>query len=147
MVQVTVSGMKSRGWGRIIQIGTGLANTPQAVLADYAAAKAALVNMTVSLAKALAGTNITVNTISPGVIGTAGVETVLKNAAERLGWGDDWPTIQKNWFEKMLHDHNVQRLGRVEEVAELVAFVASPVAGYINGANLRIDGGLSPSIN
>jgi NAD(P)-dependent dehydrogenase (short-subunit alcohol dehydrogenase family) len=100
MVQATVPGMKSRGWGRIIQIGTGLANTPQAVLADYAAAKTALVNMTVSLAKALAGTNITINTISPGAIGTAGVETVLKNAAERLGWGDDWPTIQKTGLKK-----------------------------------------------
>ncbi len=55
--------MKARGWGRIIQIGTGLANTPQPVLADYAAARAALVNLTVSLAKAVAGTNIKVNTM------------------------------------------------------------------------------------
>jgi len=52
--------------GRIINIGTGMATTPQLVMADYAAAKAALVNASVSLAKSLAGTGITVNTISPG---------------------------------------------------------------------------------
>jgi NAD(P)-dependent dehydrogenase (short-subunit alcohol dehydrogenase family) len=47
----------------------------------------------------------------------------------------------------MLSDKSVGRLGRVEEVADLVAFVSSPLADYINGANLRIDGGKSPSVN
>jgi NAD(P)-dependent dehydrogenase (short-subunit alcohol dehydrogenase family) len=47
----------------------------------------------------------------------------------------------------VLIDKTVKRLGRVEEVADLVAFVASPLADYINGANLRIDGGKSPSVN
>jgi NAD(P)-dependent dehydrogenase (short-subunit alcohol dehydrogenase family) len=47
----------------------------------------------------------------------------------------------------MLSDKTVKRLGRVEEVANLVAFVSSPLADYINGANLRIDGGKSPSVN
>jgi NAD(P)-dependent dehydrogenase (short-subunit alcohol dehydrogenase family) len=47
----------------------------------------------------------------------------------------------------MLSDKTVRRLGRAEEVAKLVAFVASPLADYINGANLRIDGGKSPSVN
>jgi NAD(P)-dependent dehydrogenase (short-subunit alcohol dehydrogenase family) len=105
------------------------------------------VNSTVSLAKALAGTGVTVNTISPGVIHTEGVERVLREAAKRLGWGDDWETIQRRWFEDVLSDKTVKRLGRVEEVADLVAFVASPLADYINGANLRIDGGKSPSVN
>jgi NAD(P)-dependent dehydrogenase (short-subunit alcohol dehydrogenase family) len=47
----------------------------------------------------------------------------------------------------MLSDKTVKRLGRVEEVANLVAFVSSPLSDYINGANLRVDGGKSPSVN
>jgi 3-oxoacyl-[acyl-carrier protein] reductase len=69
-----------RGWGRIINVATGMATTPQIVMADYAAAKAAMVNSTVSLAKALAATGVTANTVSPGVIHTEGVERVLREA-------------------------------------------------------------------
>ena len=85
--------------------------------------------------------------MSPGVIHTEAVERVLREAAQRLGWGDDWEIIQRRWFEDMLSDKTVKRLGRAEEVANLVAFVASPLADYINGVNLRIDGGKSPSVN
>jgi NAD(P)-dependent dehydrogenase (short-subunit alcohol dehydrogenase family) len=88
-----------------------------------------------------------VNTISPGVIQTESVERVLREAAERLGWGNDWQVIQRRWFEDVLSDKTVKRLGSIEEVANVVAFVASPLADYINGANLRIDGGKSPSVN
>jgi NAD(P)-dependent dehydrogenase (short-subunit alcohol dehydrogenase family) len=147
LVLAAVPDMKKAGWGRIINVATGMATTPQAVMADYAAAKAAMVNSTVSLAKALAGTGVTANTVSPGVIQTEGVERVLREAAERLGWGNDWEVIQRRWFEDVLSDKTVKRLGSVEEVANLVAFVASPLADYINGANLRIDGGKSPSVN
>jgi len=139
--------LRQAGWGRIINVATGMATTPQIVMADYAAAKAAMVNSTVSLAKALAGTGVTANTVSPGVIHTEGVEHVLRDAAQRLGWGEDWEIIQRRWFEDMLSDKTVKRLGRVEEVADLVTFLASPLADYINGANLRIDGGKSPSVN
>ena len=139
--------LRQAGWGRIINVATGMATTPQIVMADYAAAKAAMVNSTVSSAKALAGTGVTANTISPGVIHTEGVERVLRETANRLEWGGDWEIIQRRWFEDMLSDKTVKRLGRVEEVADLVAFVASPLADYINGANLRIDGGKSPSVN
>jgi NAD(P)-dependent dehydrogenase (short-subunit alcohol dehydrogenase family) len=147
LILAIVPDLRQAGWGRIINVATGMATTPQVVMADYAAAKAAMVNSTVSLAKALAGTGVTANTISPGVIHTEGVERVLREAAKRLGWGDDWEIIQRRWFEDVLSDKTVKRLGRVEEVADLVAFVASPLAGYINGANLRVDGGKSPSVN
>ena len=147
LVLAVAPDLRHAGWGRIINVATGMATTPQPVMADYAAAKAAMVNSTVSLAKALAGTGVTVNTVSPGVIRTEGVERVLREAAQRLGWGDDWQIIQRRWFEDVLSDKTVKRLGRVEEVANLVAFIASPLADYINGASLRIDGGTSPSVN
>ena len=147
MIKALVPAMRERKWGRIINIGTGLATTPEDALADYGAAKAALLNATVSLSKALARTGITVNSVSPGLIHTGGVEEVLKTHAARAGWKDDWGVVQINWFEQVLGNKTVDRLGTPQEVADFVAFVSSPLAGYINGANLRIDGGLTPSVN
>jgi len=86
MIKAVVPRMREIAWGRIINIGTGMATTPQPVMADYAAAKAALVNASVSLAKALAGTGITVNTISPGLIGTEGVERCCARRHRRTNW-------------------------------------------------------------
>jgi 3-oxoacyl-[acyl-carrier protein] reductase len=139
-IQGFLPGMRAKGWGRIIQIGTGEAINPFPTMPDYAATKAALLNLTVSLSKHLARSGITVNTVSPGIVVTPGVEEFYRLEASRRGWGDDWPTIEAHILADVL-DNPVGRLGRPEEVADLVAFVASPLAGYINGANLRIDGG------
>jgi NAD(P)-dependent dehydrogenase (short-subunit alcohol dehydrogenase family) len=68
--------MKKQNWGRIIQMASGEATQPFAFMPDYAASKAALVNLTVSLSKELANTGITVNTMSPGIIVTPGREIV-----------------------------------------------------------------------
>ena len=132
--------MRAAGWGRIVQIGTGEAINPFPTMPDYAATKAALLNLTVSLAKHLDRTGITVNTISPGLVVTPGVEKFYRLEATRRGWGQDWPGIEAAVLADIL-DNPTGRLGRPEEVADLVAFVSSPLAGYINGANLRIDGG------
>ena len=147
LIQAAVPAMRKRGFGRIINIATGMATAPQPDMADYAAAKAALINATVSLAKAVAGTGISVNAISPGLIATDGVERVLREAARTKEWSNDWNAIQQRWMREVLRSDLVPRLGKVTEVADLVAFIASPRAGYIHGANLRIDGGLVSSIN
>jgi 3-oxoacyl-[acyl-carrier protein] reductase len=139
-IQGFLPGMRAAGWGRVIQIGTGEAISPFPFMPDYAAAKAALLNLTVSLAKHLDRTGITVNTVSPGIIVTTGVKEFYQAEAARRGWGQDWPAIEARVLAEIL-DNPTGRLGRPEEVADLVAFVASPLAGYINGANLRIDGG------
>lgn len=139
-IQGLLPGMRTAGWGRIIQIGTGEAINPFPFMPDYAATKAALLNLTVSLAKHLDRTSITVNTVSPGIVVTPGVEKFYRAEATRRGWGQDWPTIEAKVLAEIL-SNPTGRLGRPEEVANLVAFVASPLAGYINGANLRIDGG------
>src|SRR5262249_51008646 len=70
LIQHLVPQMRERHWGRIIQIASGDATEPLAFMSSYAATKAALVNLTVGLAKSLANTGITVNTISPGIIAT-----------------------------------------------------------------------------
>ncbi len=66
-------------------------------------------------------------------------------AAER-GWGNEWADIEKGAVRDLV-PNPTGRVGQVEEVAALIAFVASPVAGFINGANIRVDGGVVGSIN
>jgi 3-oxoacyl-[acyl-carrier protein] reductase len=139
-VQGFLPAMRAGGWGRIIQLGTGEAINPLPTMPDYAATKAALLNLTASLSKYLTRSGITVNTVSPGIVVTPGVEQFYRREASRRGWGQDWTTIEAAVLAEVL-DNPVGRLGRPSEVADLVAFVASPLASYINGANLRIDGG------
>lgn len=146
LIQRLLPQMKARGWGRLIQMASGEATQPFAFMPDYAATKAALVNLTVSLAKEVARTGITVNTISPGIIVTDGVERFYREVATRRGWGTEWAAIEQGVLREVL-DNPVGRLGRVEDVSALVAFVASPLAGFIHGANLRVDGGSIGAIN
>jgi 3-oxoacyl-[acyl-carrier protein] reductase len=146
LVRELVPGMKRSGWGRIIQIASGVATQPFPIGPDYAASKAALVNATVSLAKALGGSGITVNTVSPGPIATPAAERVFREVAKERNWGDDWAQIERLAVENFVPTP-LGRMGTSEEVAVAVAFLASPVASYIHGANLRVDGGYVTTIN
>jgi 3-oxoacyl-[acyl-carrier protein] reductase len=140
MIDRFVTGMRTRQWGRVIQISTIGAIRPNKRMPHYYAAKAAMANLTASLVKELAGTGITVNTISPGLIHTAEVEASFRALAQRRGWGDDWNEIEARGVE-FLMPNPTGRLARREEVADLVTFVSSERASYLNGAHLRIDGG------
>jgi len=146
VLQAVLPQMKNLGWGRVVQISTGLATQPGTFMVDYAAAKAAMNNTTVSLAKEFARFGITINTVSPGPIVTPAFERVARGVAEANGWGGDWDEIEKRFVEESVST-SVGRAGRVEEIANAVAFLASPLAGFINGANLRIDGGFVTTVN
>ena len=123
--------MVERGWGRIVLLGTVGSTRPGVRRPGYYAAKAALPSIAVSLSQALTGTGVTVNVVSPGIIGTFEVQ-------ERLaGRGDD----QFAAHPRPARTTPPGGSATVEEVGDLVAFVASDRAGFVNGANLRIDGG------
>jgi 3-oxoacyl-[acyl-carrier protein] reductase len=110
----------------------------------YYASKAVLPNLCVSLAKELGGSGVTVNLVSPGIIATQEIKATLARRAEKKGWGSDWETIERE-ASRELFANPTGRIAKIEEVASLVAFVASGPASYINGANLRVDGGASDS--
>ena len=140
LVQGCVPAMKRRGWGRIVNLGTIGSHQPAAQRPAYYAAKGALATMSVSLAQELAGTGITVNTVSPGYVRTEQVEASYRKRAAALGWGSDWDAIVRKIVETDF-PNPCGRIAEREEVADLVAFLCSPRAGFINGQNIRVDGG------
>jgi 3-oxoacyl-[acyl-carrier protein] reductase len=142
MVHSFAAGMGERGWGRIIWLGTVGALRPAARMPHYYASKATLANVCVSLAKELSGSGITVNLVSPGLIATDEVRLHLEQRAREKGWGDDWETIQRSALKEMA-GATVGRIVEVDEVASLVAYLASERGGAINAAQIRIDGGAS----
>ncbi len=140
MIQGFLPQMKNLGWGRIIQISSVAGTNPSSTLPEYGATKAANINMTISLAKELGRTGITVNTVSPGPIATTGAIDLFRQVALEKNWGTDWKEIEKKVTQELL-TNMVGRFGTPEEVGNLVTFLASPAADFITGANYQISGG------
>jgi len=146
MIRIVLPGMRDQRWGRIIQIGSVVGWQPFAAKPHYCAARAAVLNITVSLAREVAETGITVNTVSPGIILTPPAQRYFLAMAEERGWEKDWKVIEKNILKERLYNPS-GRLGQPDDVAQLITFLASPLAGFINGSNYRIDGGATGSVN
>ena len=124
--QAALPFMQKKGWGRIINFSsTAGKNISTVGGAHYTAAKAGILGFTRHLAKEVARDGITVNAVCPGLIDTEMVRD----------------TINDERTQKYAESFPIPRLGKPEEVAELVAFLASNEAAYITGASLDINGG------
>lgn len=141
-----IPAMREAGWGRIITVSTRGVATPLPNMVEYSAAKAALANATGALAHELAGTGITANVVSPGVILTSGLREMFEARARAAGDDRSFEDLEGSVVADYA-PNPVGRLGRPEDVAAAVAFLTSPLADYISGATLRVDGGISPSTN
>ncbi|MBW9118258.1 SDR family NAD(P)-dependent oxidoreductase [Rhizobium cauense] len=145
MIKRLVPAMRQRGWGRVIQIGGGLAQQPMATQPEYNATLAARHNLAVSLARDLKGSGVTSNIVSPGAIRVSSVEDLLSAAASKFGWGTTWSDVEAGACRDLV-PNDIARLGRPEEIAAAVAYLSSHHADYISGAMIRVDGGLNRSI-
>jgi len=123
--QQVLLGMMRERWGRIINITSVVAEAGNAGQANYVASKAGLIGLTKSLAQEMASRNVTVNAIAPGFIDT-----------------DMTAGLPQEWKDKLLAAIPLGRLGKPEDVAAAVRFLASEEAGYITGQVLNVNGGM-----
>jgi NAD(P)-dependent dehydrogenase (short-subunit alcohol dehydrogenase family) len=138
--------MRAAKWGRVINIASLAGMMPPATRPDYSAAKAALIAMTASMAKAVAIDGVTVNTVSPGTIRSISLETGFRAVGLANGIPADAPWAQvEETVLPMFAQVPLRRVGTLEEIADAIAFLVSPRAGYITGSNLRLDGGMLPT--
>ena len=120
-----VPGMVEKGWGRIIQISSVNGEKGQAGQTNYSAAKAGMHGFTMALAQEMASKGVTVNTVSPGYIGT---DMVL--------------AIKPHVLEKIVETIPVKRLGTPGEIGSIVAWLAGDDSGFTTGADFSCNGGL-----
>jgi acetoacetyl-CoA reductase len=120
-----VPGMVEKGWGRIIQISSVNGEKGQSGQTNYSAAKAGMHGFTMALAQEMASKGVTVNTVSPGYIGTDMVNAIK-------------PAI----LEKIIDTIPVKRLGKPEEIGSIVAWLAGEDSGFTTGADFSCNGGL-----
>jgi NAD(P)-dependent dehydrogenase (short-subunit alcohol dehydrogenase family) len=136
--------MKAKNWGRIVFISSESAINIPVEMIHYGVTKTMQLALARGLAENTAGTGVTVNSILAGPTRSEGVEQFINQMAKSRNVPPS--TIEKEFFETVRPTSLLRRFATSEEVAALVAFVASPLSSATNGAALRADGGVIRSI-
>ncbi len=144
LARAWMKGMLARDWGRIVFISSesGLQIPPEMI--QYGVTKTAQLGLSRGLAELTAGTGVTVNAVLPGPTRSDGAEIFLQEMAKQAG--TDVETMARNFVKQHRPSSLLQRFATVEEVANMVLYVASPQASATNGAALRVDGGVVRAI-
>jgi len=143
LIKLVLPIMQKQGWGWIINISSASGVKPAPGMGAYSTSKAAVNNLTVTLAQSMGDDAVTINTISPGVIFTG----VMANMFIENGMASTVEEAHEMFNQMGVEGIPLERVGEVEEVADVVVFLASPLASYINGENIRVDGGFVPTVN
>lgn len=134
--------MLDKDWGRLFFISSESGLTPAPEMAHYSATKAMQLSISRSLAELTKGTAVTVNAVLPGPTRTEGVEKFV----DSLYPGVPWEEAEKRFIADNRPTSLIQRFIKPEEIGDTVAFLSSPRAAAINGAAIRVEGGLVRSI-
>ncbi|UOO91397.1 SDR family NAD(P)-dependent oxidoreductase [Vitreoscilla stercoraria] len=140
-----MKGMKSQGWGRIQFISSESAFNIPADMVHYGMTKSAMQGVSRGLAKALAGTGVTVNTVLPGPTRTEGAVIMIENIAKQQGITS--VEAEKYFIEKHRNSSIIRRFTEPREIANMVVYIASEQASATTGAALRVEGGIIDSIH
>ena len=140
LVQSLIPGMKSRCWGRIINIISTSVKAPIKGLGVSNTIRGAVASWSKTLSAELASFGITVNNVLPGLTLTSRLESLITARVEKEG------RIREDIELEMLKEIPAGRFAKASEVAAAAAFLASPAADYINGINITVDGGKTPCL-
>lgn len=140
LAQTVIDGMKKSGYGRIINIVSTSVRTPLKNLGVSNTIRGAVASWSKTLSNELAPFGITVNNVLPGLTLTGRLQSLIENTSKTQGISIE--QVTKN----MLNEIPFGRFAQPEEVANAVAFLASPAASYITGINVTVDGGKTPSL-
>ncbi|HYR32938.1 MAG TPA: SDR family oxidoreductase [Burkholderiales bacterium] len=130
--------MKQRNWGRVVFISSESAIQIPAEMIHYGVTKTAQLAVSRGLAESCAGTGVTVNAVLPGPTRSDGVEEFVG----QLSGGQSFAEFETRFFETLRPSSLIKRFAEPEEVANLVAYVCSPLSSATTGAALRVDGGV-----
>ena len=144
LARLVLPAMKERNWGRIIFISSESAVQIPAEMIHYGTTKTAQLAVSRGLAESLTGTGITVNCVLPGPTRSRGVGDFVEALAKSEG--KSFADYEKEFFTNVRPTSLLKRFAMPEEVASMVAYVASPLASATTGAALRVDGGVVKSV-
>ena len=143
LIRATLPGMTERGWGRVLDIASDSAVVIPAEMIHYGMSKTALLAVSRGFAKEAAGTGVTVNSVLAGPTHTGGVEDFVYELVDpKLPWDE----AQREFMRLHRPQSLLQRLIEPGEIANMVVYLASPLASATTGAAVRVDGGYIDSI-